>query len=104
MKAGGTTQGAMGSFLIDRMAEIPWGVFAFLFIVMLGGLDLIFGWKNLSLGDYLGAVSAGAGLLAIGHGVRTRARSAALLAHTRPQGEGSAAGREAAHGSEVRGH
>jgi hypothetical protein len=70
---------AVGRFLLDWMAEIPWGVFAFLFILILGGLDLIFGWKDLSLADYLAAISAGAGLLAIGHGVRTRARSAALL-------------------------
>jgi hypothetical protein len=62
---------------MDWVSEFPWGIFAFLFILTLGGLDLIFGWKALDLSDYLAAVSAGAGLLGIGHGIRTRARTQA---------------------------
>lgn len=62
---------------VDWVAEFPWGILAFLFILILGGLDLIFGWKALDLKDYLAAVSAGAGLLGIGHGIRTRARTQA---------------------------
>jgi hypothetical protein len=60
---------------MDWVAEFPWGIFAFLFILVLGGLDLILGWKALDLKDYLTAVSGGAGLLGIGHGIRTRART-----------------------------
>jgi hypothetical protein len=61
----------------DPVAEFPWGILAFLFILVLGGLDLIFTWLTLSLKDYLTAIGASAGLLGIGHGIRTQQRTRA---------------------------
>jgi hypothetical protein len=59
----------------DGVSEIPWGIFAFLFIVVVGGLGVWLDWKDLTLSTYITSVSAGAGLLGVGHGIRTRARS-----------------------------
>jgi hypothetical protein len=57
---------------VDRfVADLPWGVFAFL-LIALGGLIWTLGWPDsLSPGDYLKAVGGGSGLLAIGHGIRS---------------------------------
>jgi len=60
--------------LLDWFAEVPWGIFAYLFIVVLGGAALIWNWKGLTMGEYIAGISAGAGLLGIGHGIRTGAR------------------------------
>jgi hypothetical protein len=60
---------------MDRyLADLPWGVLAFLLLVV-GGLVWTLGWsQDLSAGDYLAAVGTGSGLLAVGHGIRTRGR------------------------------
>jgi hypothetical protein len=56
---------------LDRVfADLPWGVLIF-GVVSIGGLVwALFG--SLPPGDYLAAVGAGSGLLAIGHGIRSR--------------------------------
>ena len=58
-------------YWFDRvLGDLPWGVFVFA-IVSIGGLF----WSlcgRLSPGAYLTAVGSGSGLLAIGHGIRTR--------------------------------
>lgn len=63
---------------LDWLAEIPWGVIVFLFIAVFGGLDVFFRWKSfgpLDLKDYLRVLGLGAGLLGIGHGIRTQGRT-----------------------------
>ena len=57
----------------DEFLDVPWGVYIFL-IVAVGGLIWTFASKELKAGDYLGAVSGGAGLLAVGHGIRQHGR------------------------------
>jgi hypothetical protein len=53
---------------------LPWGVVAFL-VVAVGGLVWTLKWPDsLSANDYLSAVGSGAGLLAVGHGIRMNAR------------------------------
>ena len=59
---------------LDSIAEFPWGIFAFLVILVVGAIALLANWKQLTMGEYLGGISAGAGLLGIGHGIRTGAR------------------------------
>jgi hypothetical protein len=48
---------------------VPWGICVFL-LIALGGLVWTFASKELEAGQYLAAVSGGAGLLAVGHGIR----------------------------------
>jgi hypothetical protein len=48
----------------------------FLVVAVGGLLAVVFDWDNLALGDYLQAVGAGAGLLAVGHGIHHAARVA----------------------------
>jgi hypothetical protein len=55
--------------MVDGFLDIPWGVFIFL-LVAVGGLAWTLADKDLHAGDYLTAVSGGAGLLAVGHGIR----------------------------------
>jgi hypothetical protein len=55
---------------IDRwLLDFPWGIVAFL-VLAIGGLIWTLISKELTAGAYLGAVSGGAGLLAVGHGIR----------------------------------
>jgi hypothetical protein len=60
---------------LDWVADVPWGIFAFLIILILGLVDMIVGFWRLAFSDYLTAVGAGAGLLGIGHGIRTQKRT-----------------------------
>jgi hypothetical protein len=53
----------------DEFLDVPWGICVFL-LVAVGGLVWTFASKELEAGDYLAAVSGGAGLLAVGHGIR----------------------------------
>jgi len=53
----------------DEFLDVPWGICVFLLIAV-GGLAWTFASKELKAGDYLAAVSGGAGLLAVGHGIR----------------------------------
>ena len=55
--------------LHDRFLDIPWGILTFLLLAV-GGLAWTAFSKELKPSDYLAAVSGGAGLLAIGHGIR----------------------------------
>jgi hypothetical protein len=71
----------------DWVSEVPWGIFAFLFIVVVGGLGVWHDWKHLTLSAYMTSVSAGAGLLGVGHGIRTRARTDQRVGAERDQRE-----------------
>jgi hypothetical protein len=53
-------------------ADLPIGHLAFV-LLALGGLAWT-RWGALSPGDYVGAVAAGSGLLAVGHGIRHHRR------------------------------
>jgi hypothetical protein len=53
----------------DDFLDVPWGICVFLFVAV-GGLVWTFASNELKAGDYLAAVSGGAGLLAVGHGIR----------------------------------
>jgi hypothetical protein len=56
---------------VDRLvADLPWGVLIFAAVAVLGLVWVAQG--NLDHNDYLTAVGGGSGLLAIGHGIRTR--------------------------------
>jgi hypothetical protein len=56
----------------DSFADVPWGVAVFLLLAIGGLAWTICG--HLTDGDYMGAVASGSGLLAVGHGIRTRGR------------------------------
>ena len=58
----------------ERIADIPWGIILFVFIVIVGAIGV---WidKTLPLNDYVSAVAVGTGLHGIGHGIRTHRRS-----------------------------
>jgi hypothetical protein len=55
--------------LNDRFLDIPWGILTFLLLAV-GGLAWTAFSTELKPSDYLTAVSGGAGLLAVGHGIR----------------------------------
>jgi hypothetical protein len=60
----------------DRWAgllDIPWGVLVFLVLVV-GGFVWTLASSELQAGDYLTAVGGGAGLLAVGHGIRSHGK------------------------------
>jgi hypothetical protein len=57
----------------DPLLEIPWGVLIFL-VLAIGGLVWTIWSEELTPGEYLVSVSSGAGLLAVGHGIRTHGR------------------------------
>lgn len=50
------------------------GPCAFVAIVLVGVAGLIWNWDNLKLADFLAAIAAGAGLLAVGHGLHRMSR------------------------------
>ena len=50
------------------------GPFAFFVIVVVGFFGLILDWDDLKLADVLAAMAAGAGLLAVGHGLHRSSR------------------------------
>jgi hypothetical protein len=58
--------------LLMDAADLPIGHLAFV-LLALGGLAWTH-WGELSAGDYVGAVAAGSGLLAVGHGIRHHRR------------------------------
>jgi hypothetical protein len=66
----GTPVGWVARF--DRLADVPWGLLIFAFVALGGLLWALLG--SLQPGDYLSAIGAGSGLLAVGHGIRTRSR------------------------------
>ena len=55
--------------LLDLFLDIPWGILIFLLLAF-GGLAWTAFSKELTPSEYLTAVSGGAGLLAVGHGIR----------------------------------
>ncbi len=59
---------------LERLADIPWGLILFLFIVVAGAVGV---WidRSLPLSDYVSAVAIGTGLHGIGHGIRSHGRS-----------------------------
>jgi hypothetical protein len=58
---------------LDRfVADLPWGVIVFLLITLGGLIWTLSTPGSLPPGDYLAAVGSGSGLLAIGHGIRSR--------------------------------
>jgi hypothetical protein len=58
---------------VDRyFADLPWGVVVFLVLAIGGLVWTITG--GLTADAYMAAVATGSGLLAVGHGVRTRGR------------------------------
>lgn len=63
---------------MDRVAELiafVLGPCLFAVLVVGGFAAVVFKWGDLGLADYIGAVSAGAGLLTVGHGIHRVARS-----------------------------
>jgi hypothetical protein len=58
----------------DWLLETPWGVLVFLLLVVVGGFVWTLVSGELQAGDYLTAVGGGAGLLAVGHGVRAHGK------------------------------
>ncbi len=59
--------------LLERVfADLPWGVIAFAAMAIGGLVWTLHDPASLSASDYLTAVGTGSGLLAIGHGIRTR--------------------------------
>jgi hypothetical protein len=61
--------------LTERILDFPVGVFVFL-LVLVGGFVWTLTSAELKAGDYLTAVGGGAGLLAVGHGIRTHGQRA----------------------------
>jgi hypothetical protein len=60
---------------LDRFAaDLPWGVIVFLLIALGGLIWTLSRPGSLPPGDYLMAVGSGSGLLAIGHGIRSRGK------------------------------
>jgi hypothetical protein len=59
----------------DWLLEIPWGVCVYLVLVVVGGFVWTLVSSELEAGDYLVAVGSGAGLLAVGHGIRSHGRA-----------------------------
>jgi len=58
---------------IDRyLADLPWGVVVFL-VLAIGGLVATLT-RHVTGDAYIAAVASGSGLLAVGHGIRTRGR------------------------------
>jgi hypothetical protein len=60
------------TFLERVFADLPWGVIAFGAIAIGGLYWTLHDPTGLKHGDYLTAVGSGSGLLAIGHGIRSR--------------------------------
>jgi hypothetical protein len=59
--------------VVDRfVADLPWGVVAFLLMALGGLIWTLARPESLSPGDYVTAVGSGSGLLAIGHGIHSR--------------------------------
>jgi hypothetical protein len=59
---------------LERFADVPWGIIVFL-LVAFGGLVAVIALPDrVSVGEYLGSVSVGAGLHGVGHGIRTHRR------------------------------
>jgi hypothetical protein len=54
------------------LADLPWGVFVFILLAIGGFVCTVLG--HLDVGTYMGALASGSGLLAVGHGIRTRGR------------------------------
>jgi hypothetical protein len=70
-EGGNATEGGNGvrESVRDHFLDVPWGIGIFL-ILAVGGLVWTFLSKELEPGQYLAAISGGAGLLAVGHGIR----------------------------------
>ena len=56
-----------------RLADIPWGLIVFLFVLCFGIYALV-ARDDLKANDFIAALAAGAGLLGVGHGIHTSAR------------------------------
>jgi hypothetical protein len=70
-ESGGGIVFGLRQFLMD-LADLPIGHVAFVLLAV-GGLAWTH-WGALSPGDYVGAIAAASGLLAVGHGIRHRPR------------------------------
>jgi hypothetical protein len=65
---------ASGDLWERLLLDVPWGVLVFLLLVVVGGFVWTLVSSELKAGDYLTAVGGGAGLLAVGHGIRTHGK------------------------------
>jgi len=77
-RRGGRVEAEVRTMRIDarRLEALTFALGPCLFaVIAVGGLlAVVFKWDGLTLGDYLQAVAAGAGLLAVGHGIHRASR------------------------------
>jgi hypothetical protein len=57
-----------------EMLTLVLGPCAFAVLVVAGFVAVLADWHGITAGDYIQAVAAGAGLLAVGHGIHRRTR------------------------------
>jgi hypothetical protein len=55
---------------IATLDSVPWGLVVFILVAIGGLVALVLPPTDLTLGEYLGAISVGAGLHGVGHGIR----------------------------------
>jgi hypothetical protein len=65
----------VGFSKLAEVMEFFLGPCLFLVLVVGGYVAVVKEWHGLTIGDYLGAIGAGSGLLAVGHGIHHASRT-----------------------------